>query len=123
MYKRQVQRLASSSHSFKVETKDGRIFKADRVILAAGGMASPQSGSNGSGFDLLKALGHRVLVPFPVLVQLNLQSPFLKEMDGVRFQGAAAIVSNGHVLREEFGEIQMTDYGVSGCLLYTSRCV
>lgn len=109
-----VHRLSSEGPSFKVETKDGRFFKADRVILAAGGMASPQAGSNGSGFDLLKALGHRVLVPFPVLVQLNLESPSLNEVDGVRFQGAAAVVSNGNVLREEFGEIQLTDYGVSG---------
>jgi predicted Rossmann fold flavoprotein len=109
-----VQRLSSAGPSFKVETKDGKVFKADRVILAAGGMASPQAGSNGSGFDLLKALGHRVLAPFPVLVQLNLQSPSLKEMDGVRFQGAAAVVSNGNVVREEYGEIQLTDYGVSG---------
>lgn len=110
----EVQRLSLDGHAFKAETKDGRMFKADRVIVAAGGKASPQCGSNGSGFDLIKALGHRVTPTFPVLVQLNLNSPFLKEVGGVRFNGAAAVVSQGRVLRKETGEIQLTDYGASG---------
>jgi predicted Rossmann fold flavoprotein len=62
----------------------------------------------------MKALGHRVRPTFPVLVQLNLDSPFLKEVDGVRFNGAAAVVSRGRVLRKETGEIQLTEYGASG---------
>ncbi len=110
----EVSRLTRHGHAFKAETKDGRTFPADRVIVAAGGKASPQLGSNGSGFDLMKFLGHPLRPPFPVLVQLNLQAPFLEEVDGVRFNGAAAVVSQGHIRREETGEIQLTDYGASG---------
>ncbi|MBL8024636.1 MAG: aminoacetone oxidase family FAD-binding enzyme [Elusimicrobia bacterium] len=110
----EVRRLSSDEKTFKAETKDGRSFLADRVIVAAGGKAYPQLGSDGSGFDLLAALGHRVIPPFPVLVQLNLQGSFLKEVDGVRFNGGAAVVSHGQVMREEVGEIQLTSYGASG---------
>lgn len=110
----EVQRLVRDGQGFSAETKDGRVFKAERVIVAAGGMAAPQTGSNGSGFDLLTALGHQVVLPFPTLVQLKLSSPFLKEVDGVRFQGAAAVVARGKVVRRESGEIQMTEYGASG---------
>ncbi|MBL0059403.1 MAG: aminoacetone oxidase family FAD-binding enzyme [Elusimicrobia bacterium] len=110
----EVHRLAFDGHAFRAETKDGRMFAAARVIVAAGGKASPQLGSNGSGFELVKALGHRVLPTFPVLVQLNLNAPFLAEAEGVRFNGAAAVVSQGQVRRKETGEIQLTDYGASG---------
>lgn len=110
----EVHRLSLDGHGFLAETKDGRTFKADRVIVAAGGKASPQCGSNGSGFDLVKSLGHRLCPTFPVLVQLNLHAPFLEEVDGVRFNGVAAVISQGKVLREETGEIQLTDYGASG---------
>ncbi|MBK8574175.1 MAG: aminoacetone oxidase family FAD-binding enzyme [Elusimicrobia bacterium] len=110
----EVHRLSFDGHVFLAETKDRQTFKADRVIVAAGGKASPQLGSNGSGFDLMKILGHRVTPTFPVLVQLNLQAPFLNEVDGVRFTGAAAVVSQGQVRRKETGEIQLTDYGASG---------
>jgi glycine/D-amino acid oxidase-like deaminating enzyme len=61
----EVHRLSFDGHGFLAETKDGRTFKADRVIVAAGGKASPQCGSNGSGFDLVKSLGHRALSHFP----------------------------------------------------------
>lgn len=110
----EVRRLVLENRVFKVETKDGRVFTGDRVVVAAGGKAAPDMGTNGSGFDLLQALGHHITPLFPTLVQLNLQSPFLKEVDGVRFNGAAAVVSNGRVLRESVGEIQITDYGASG---------
>jgi predicted Rossmann fold flavoprotein len=110
----EVHGLSFDGHVFTAETKDGRTFKAGRVIVAAGGKASPQWGSNGSGFDLMKNLGHTLCAPFPVLVQLTLNAPFLKEVDGVRFQGAAAVVSQGQVRREETGEIQLTDYGATG---------
>lgn len=110
----EVHRLVLENRAFKVETKDGRVFAGDRVVVAAGGKAAPEMGTNGSGFDLLKALGHHITPLFPTLVQLNLQSPFLKEVDGVRFTGSAGIVSEGRVLREAAGEIQLTDYGASG---------
>lgn len=109
-----VRRLTRAGGAFKAETKDGRAFTADRVIVAAGGKAGPQWGSDGSGLELVKALGHRVTPLFPVLVQLNLRAGFLKAVDGVRFDGAAAVLDQGRVVREETGEIQLTDYGASG---------
>lgn len=109
-----VHRLTRAGGTFKAETKDGRSFAADRAIVAAGGKAGPQWGSDGSGLELLKALGHRVTPLFPVLVQLNLRAAFLKAVDGVRFNGAAAVLDQGRVVREETGEIQLTDYGASG---------
>lgn len=109
-----VHRLTRAGGAFKAETKDGRAFAADRVIVAAGGKAGPQWGSDGSGLELVKALGHRVTPLFPVLVQLNLRAGFLKAVDGVRFDGAAAVLDQGRVVREETGEIQLTDYGASG---------
>jgi len=120
----EVSQLIPKERGFTVATKDGRAFKADRVIVATGGLASPQLGSNGSGFSLLEGLGHRVSPLFPSLVQLNLLAPFLKEWDGVRFHGAVAVVSGGNVLRVERGEIQLTDDGASGIpVLDLSRTV
>lgn len=107
-------RLTKQGSIFKVDTAGGPTYDADRVIMAAGGKAGPQYGSIGTGLEMVRALGHKINPVFPVLVQINLDSPYLKEMDGVRFEGAAAVVSEGKVLREETGEIQITDYGISG---------
>lgn len=99
---------------FNAVLEDGRVFKGDKIIIAAGGKASPDLGSNGSGYTLARKLGHSVVEPFPALVQLKLSSKFLKQIQGVKFDGEAEIIINDKVLRREVGEILFTDYGISG---------
>lgn len=99
---------------FEVTVSGGRVYKGDRVILCAGGKASPDLGSNGSGYELAKMLGHTIIEPFPALVQLKLNAPFLKSIMGVKFEGTADVMVNGKVLRSESGEILFTEYGISG---------
>ncbi|MGE5557247.1 MAG: NAD(P)/FAD-dependent oxidoreductase [Bacillota bacterium] len=99
---------------FSVMLKTGEKVAGHKIILAAGGKASPQLGSNGSGFRLAQELGHSVIKAFPALVQLRLDAPFLKGLDGIKFDGKAAIFDREKILREEEGEILLTDYGISG---------
>ena len=99
---------------FELTCEDGRIFKGDRVILAAGGKASPDLGSNGSGYKLSQNLGHKIIDPFPALVQLKLSSKFLKQVQGIKFDGDVEVICNNKVIRSEKGEILFTDYGISG---------
>lgn len=93
---------------------NGEEYIANRVIIATGGMSSPKLGSNGSGYQLAKQLGHSIIKPFPALVQLKLEAPFLKSIKGVKFDGTASIIIDGHVLRKEQGELLFTEYGISG---------
>ena len=34
----------------------------DKLIIATGGMAAPKTGSDGSGYELAKALGHTIVI-------------------------------------------------------------
>ena len=87
---------------------------AKRVILAAGGCAAPAHGSDGSGFALLRSLGHSVIEPRPALVQIKCASPFPGMLKGLRVRAAAQIEHNGRVLRRSEGEILFTEDGLSG---------
>lgn len=99
---------------FEVSLEGGRVFKGDRVILCTGGKASPDLGSNGSGYTLAKKLGHSIIEPFPALVQLKLSAKFLKQLQGVKFDGDAEIIVEEKPVRKETGEILFTEYGISG---------
>lgn len=99
---------------FVITLKDKRTFEGDAVILATGGMALPSSGSDGNGYTLCKKLGHTVTEVFPGLVQLKLQSNFLKSIDGVKFIGIAGIYINNKLILEDMGDILFTSYGISG---------
>ena len=90
------------------------IFKADSIIASAGGMAQKNLGSNGSGYALLKKLGHTVTDLSPALVQLTSSSKYPRSIKGTRTRCSIAIELNGVIAAEESGEILFTDYGISG---------
>ena len=90
----------------------------DKVILATGSKACPKTGSDGIGYKIAKSFGHSIVEPLPALVQLKLDSPFFKEWQGIRSDVCVKLFENGNLLKQECGEIQLTDYGVSGICVF-----
>ncbi|EQB89077.1 putative Rossmann fold flavoprotein [Clostridium punense] len=100
--------------SFKIQAENGDIFTSEYVLLCTGGKSYTKTGSDGSGYNLAKTLGHSIIFTSPGLVQLKLQYSKLKAISGVKFDGTASILVDGTLKREETGEILFTDYGISG---------
>lgn len=94
------------------EGREALLF--DSVILASGGRAMPKSGSDGSGYDLAKKLGHEMIPVVPALVQLHCEEDYFKGVSGVRTQAKLKLYINEAVVTEENGELQLTDIGISG---------
>ena len=90
----------------------------DRVIVCCGGKAAPKTGSDGNGFSLLSALGHTVVPVVPALVQLKAKETFLKSISGVRAECRLTLFINGKKAGDESGEMQFTDYGISGIVTF-----
>ena len=97
-------------------------FVFDRVILACGSKASPKTGSDGTGYQLLRSLKcdcHMEEV-VPALVQLKCNGDFFKGIAGVRTDVRVSLYTvgrNGELeafLAADSGELQLTDYGISG---------
>ncbi len=120
----EVTRLARQHGSWEVTTRTG-IFRGDAVVLASGGRASPQLGSNGSGYALVQPLGHRLIPPFPALTRIRVASPFLKHLKGVKIDGVATLLPQGPNRTRSgrlppepgdaaTGEILFTESGLSG---------
>jgi len=87
---------------------------ARKVILAAGGCASPALGSDGSGFRLLTALGHTLVPPLPSIVQITTETTLTKPLTGIKVQGRARLYEGQTEIASEYGEILFTEYGLSG---------
>lgn len=85
----------------------------DRLILACGGKSARHTGSDGSGYELAKRFGHTVVAPKPALVQLHTNLPEFKRMAGVRAQGSVTIDD-----WTQSGEIQFTEFGISGIAVF-----
>ena len=95
-------------------TTDKKTITTDSVILACGSKAAPVTGSDGSGYQLAKLFGHRIVPVLPALVQLRCAEKFYKSISGVRVQGTVEIYADDIFLASDTGEIQLTNYGISG---------
>lgn len=109
----EVTELRKNKDTFSIIGSDS-IYYADKVILAAGGKASPQLGTDGKGYELAKHFGHKIIDPFPALVQLKLSGKYFKRITGIRFDGVVKGLTDKNIIREDEGEILFTDYGISG---------
>ncbi len=98
---------------FLVKT-DREDYTFDRLILACGSKASPTTGSDGSGYTLAKQLGLKLKPVVPALVPLTSSWKGCKELAGVRVKGRIDLLKNNRVIASDEGELQLTDYGVSG---------
>lgn len=108
--------------SFHVTLENQVTYEADAVILATGGMAMPKSGSDGSGYAISEACGHKLTQIFPALVKLELESPHLKALDGVKFPGFVELIHQKNSIQQEYGDVLFTKYGISGpTILQISR--
>ena len=102
--------------SGKLLVSDGeKEWMLDAVIVTCGGKAAPATGSDGSGFKIAKKLGHTCTLTVPALVQLRCQeTDILKGIAGVRTDSEIGILCDGEEICRERGELQLTDYGISG---------
>jgi predicted Rossmann fold flavoprotein len=110
----EIKQIIPREQGFGLSLALGGELKAGRVILAAGGMAGPQFGSDGSGLRLAGALGHRLVDPVAALVPLRLRADFLRKLKGVSFEACGEVCCGEEVLRSEAGEFLFTDSGISG---------
>lgn len=98
---------------FSVRTSLGD-YTGEAVVLAAGSKAAAFTGSDGSGYELARRLGHRVIPPLPALVQLRCEGKHFKQLAGVRCEARVSLYSGRERLAWDQGELQLTDYGISG---------
>src|SRR5437667_422630 len=64
-----VHGLSRDRETFLLSTSQG-IVAATRIVLATGGQSLPKSGSDGAGYDLVRALGHAIVPTTPALAPL-----------------------------------------------------
>ena len=105
--------VTSKKRGYLLKTSDGRSYEADRVILACGGPASLKEGGM-DGYIMLQKLGLKTYPLVPGLVQLRTDDKERKVMSGVRCQASLRLFVDGIPQGSEQGELQLTDYGISG---------
>lgn len=120
--------VVKAGRTFKVTCKGKREFtiEASNVILAVGGKAAPQYGSTGDGYSMAAKLGHTFGKLYPILTGINCDNRVsgrdfdFKAVKGIRAKAKVCLMKDGAPVEGacERGEVQFTDYGLSGICIF-----
>ncbi len=113
----EVEKVKKTGSVFRVEAKE-EVLECHRLIVACGGLAGTKLGGTMSGYKLLRSLGHRCSKLRPTLVQLKSSWGGVTGLKGVRCNCHAAIFHNASLHSESTGELQFTEYGLSGPVIF-----
>ncbi len=113
----EVTKIRKMDGFFRLESGE-RWEDCDRLIIACGGLAGTKLGGSMAGFQLLRSLGHKMTKLRPNLVQIKCGWSGVAALKGVRANCRAQVLHNGSIHAQSVGELQFTDTGLSGPVIF-----
>ncbi len=97
------------------------VYSFDKAIVCTGGLSYPSTGSTGDGYTFAKAMGHSIVALRQGLCGLNIKGSYYKELQGLALKNVGLTVyNNGKGIKEFFGEMLFTHFGVSGPIILSA---
>ena len=113
----EVQKIRKDAEGFTL-TDGADTVHCHKLIIACGGLAGTKLGGSMSGYKLLGKLGHKSTRLRPTLVQIKTGWAGVVGLKGVRADCAVEIFRNGEVFAASRGELQFTEFGISGPVIF-----
>lgn len=119
-------KLLCDTNAVSVERKGGKFYVftgseticGDKLIVAAGGAASPKLGGTMDGYSILKSFGHSRTPLFPSLVQVKTENTYPRALKGIKTDAKVTVLSDKRRICESAGEVLFTEYGLSGPAIF-----
>jgi predicted Rossmann fold flavoprotein len=117
LFNRRVSAIRYHQGEFILSANGKDMCAAGKIVLAAGGISYPMTGSSGDSFTLAASLGHTISRLGPALAALKLNEPFLKEVQGLALNDITlTLMIKGKKQVSDKGDILFTHFGLSGPL-------
>lgn len=111
--------VKKKARGYEAISATGERYFGDRLIVAAGGCAGKKLGGTKSGYRLLGMLGHSCTPLSPSLTQIKTDQTHVRALKGVRADALVQLRQNGRLIAHEAGEVQFTDFGLSGPVAFS----
>ena len=108
-----------------VRLADGMSLRADKTVIATGGMSYPLTGSTGDGYKMAESAGHTLSPRRPALVSLKTDLKIPQELVNFALKNVKLTISrkDGKRLSEHFGEMTFTPDGIDGPIVLSASRV
>ena len=90
-----LHRGESKDNAWVIELESGEVFSAHNVVIATGGITYPETGSDGSMFEILKSLVIGVTELRPALAPVYVEDYPYGELSGVSLNDVTVSVVGG----------------------------
>lgn len=115
------EKTAENARVTGVRLSNGKVLKADAVILTTGGKSYEATGSTGDGYRFAESLGHTVKEVRPALVPFVVEEEWCRQMQGLSLKNVmVTLKKDKKKIYEGFGEMLFTHFGVSGPLILSA---
>lgn len=113
----EAEKIQKTQEGFSVFGQEETVF-CNKLIVACGGLAGSKLGGTMAGYKLLAKVGHKSTRLRPSLVQIKTDWGAIGALKGVRANAHVQILRDGNLFRESVGEIQLTEQGISGPVVF-----
>jgi hypothetical protein len=96
------------------EVEPDRRLEADAVVIATGGLSFPRTGSDGTGYALVTALGHTLEPPVPALTPLASNDALCDAAQGITLEVELTLWVGGKRAEQVAGSMVIAHFGYSG---------
>ena len=117
VYEAKISKFVHEKELFLIHTEN-HTYITHSCILATGGKSYGKTGSDGTGYAYAKKMGHTVVLPLPALVPVEADFSKYRLPAGVRISCRATLQTESGTQGYEKGELQITDYGLSGIVIF-----
>jgi len=98
-----------------VLTHSKKSFKAEKVVIATGGLSFSLTGSSGDGYRMAQDLGHEIIPLRPVLVPVLIKEKFIRDWQGISLKNVClTLLVGAKKIDSRFGDMLFTHFGISG---------
>jgi predicted Rossmann fold flavoprotein len=108
-----VKRVERLGEGFTVHTETSE-FRAEKVVLATGGVSYRHTGTTGDGLSIARSLGHTVVPPTPALAPVFLRASRVAGFAGVALRDVGLVIRAGGKSVYRRGDLLFTHKGISG---------
>lgn len=110
-----VKALKIRNHHIDRIITENNEYTADKYILATGGKSYPRTGSTGDGYRFAEQAGHTITKLYPALVPIRTRETWPKLAGGCNLKNIRLhVILDGKEIDERFGEMEFTNFGISG---------
>lgn len=112
-----VREVIKENNKFIIKSDDKEIV-SDALVISTGSKAAPKTGSDGAGYLFASNFNHTIINVLPGLTQLKSNENYFKLWSGIRCDAKVSLYEDDMFIKDEVGEIQLIDYGVSGIVIF-----